>query len=611
MSIWKIKCNEGAVDEFTDFDDLGLSQLRRSQVNQGVDTVTFRHAGSATASLLFPTRSTVTITRDDVQWFLGRVGNPRRIGAPTDEAVEYEILGPWFWLEKIPYLQNWLVYNTGLGALQTLKKTRVILGQDDDGTVLTTGEQIEAALQCAIDAGAPLQIGYIASNAEVPWEQTVDITVAEVIVRMLRHTPDCLSLIDYTTTPPTFHVSSFALSYEKQLAVGTAPLSSVASVTPRYDLQVPGVRIRYERRAMSTGLPGGDNVYHTVVTEDAGDMADLEAVTMTIELAGWKGAYQSEYIETETIPLYTDPPATDGLNDKTWWKYHRQELALLDVADFTITDAARSGDFPAARQRVLLSGTLQDWMTEDGDPLLIAHETVSGLLTITRRAADGTIVAVEKAKKVSFPIVSTNAQTKWYVKLMSEELGEPKPTGLAATLLASWGILQYDAEIVLVAEDCEDLYWPGQRINILNGDSAWSAMNARVQSVREDVDSGTTVIRCGAAKHLGPDSLMTLFRQYRARRPPTEHRSRITGLPSDDQDAVVRNDENAPYKPDSAVIDGEYSELTVSVRDSEDEPTAAIELKPDPSTYTEHKVLAVQMVDAVPVMKIGWVRAHS
>ena len=113
---------------------------------------------SSTAATRTPPRcsaygATVTVLRGSTRWFLGRVTQTPASGSAQNQS--YTLSGPWWYLDNLTYRQEWMFQ---LGATQQLVG-RLILGQDMDGTYLTTGAVITEALQYAIDAGAPFQIG--------------------------------------------------------------------------------------------------------------------------------------------------------------------------------------------------------------------------------------------------------------------------------------------------------------------------------------------------------------------------------------------------------------------------------------------------------------------
>jgi len=613
MSTWTIKCSSGSVTTYTELSELGLDNLRRVLNNQSADLVTFDAPGNAFADALFPDKSTVTIQKDDTTWFFGMVRLPGRSGEPSAERVSYEVFGPWYWLKAL-YTQTSKIYIAGSG-LQDVETTSVILGQEANGDRIDTGEQIEAAVQCAIDAYVnmagpgtePMQIGAIDPDLEVPWEECTDITCAEVILKMLRYSPDAVCWFDYSTTPPTFRCRRGSNLPTTTLTIGAADstVEAVAPIRPRYDLQVPGVRVIYRTRSWVTGLPGGDGYYESIDTETAGDITDIEAVILTIELAGQHDHYLVQKIETTDWPT-SGAPAAEDLNDKAWWKTVLPELGGIANADMTITNGART----SALDRILSEGTIQSWMTGAGGGAIQSEAcTVTARLAIQRRNANGDAVGERKDKDITVRVTATDAETRWYRKLEYTDLAEPKPTDLATKLYSAWSTLHYDGQVRLVNAECDSGLYPGYRLNLSGGRTEWETMDALVQRVSENVATGITVLTLGPPLTHRPD-LRELLRKIRHRKLPKSHGARQTGNGNDGAAAVPLGGDVPQYY--GGAIDGEDTDMTITYYDpATGNADTRIKLQPSHSDWEEHKVMIAQDNAGVLEVKPGWLRAHD
>jgi hypothetical protein len=229
---WTISCN-GTERLLADW---GITQVKRSLVSQGQDTLTFKADGAScdSAPLFVPYGPWVTLYRNRTQnsdgtfsggntWFQGVVTQVPRTGAPDSESMLYKVAGPWWYLEHIvfqqPYQNIFLGYATpGDPATTPLygqaNSSHLFLNQGLSGSALlkiTTGQQIIEALNWALkpftgaDATPPFQIGSVTPAVDVPIDEVRDITCAEVVHKMLRWSPDAVTYFDYTTTPPTFN----------------------------------------------------------------------------------------------------------------------------------------------------------------------------------------------------------------------------------------------------------------------------------------------------------------------------------------------------------------------------------------------------------------------
>jgi hypothetical protein len=68
----------------------------------------------------------------------------------------------------------------------------------------------------------------------------------------------------------------------------------------------------------------------------------------------------------------------------------------------------------------------------------------------------------------------------------------------------------------------------GKVVNVEGGRTEWETMDAVVQSVEENVDTGEVAIILGPAKHLGPDDLSELTKSNRNRFSSRNFHSRST-----------------------------------------------------------------------------------
>lgn len=528
MSTWTIT---GATANGTPA-SLGLANFRRTRLSADVDRLTFD--GPATnidAALLFTYGEQITLALDSTVLFRGRIDTIPAAGTAAAEQIRWEAVGPWWWLEQIVYQQRWKTMQSG--TLDWQYKSRVVLCQNESGARITTKAQIQAALAYAILLGAPLQVGTIDPEIAIPYEEALDITCAEVIRRMLRWSPDCAAWFDYATNPATLHI-------RRATAVTPASVALTAlqslSITPRYDLQIPGVLLRYEQTNTVNDAP------YDVVTEDtAGDTADPRAFVATVELAGASLTTVSQRIKTEPIP-------TD-LTDKAWWKAHDDSLRDQNLADFEIVPHlqpivkadpdATFIDLP----NILLEGEVQPWMN-----VQTQEQVIQAFLTSTRRrdAGYGPLPeAVEKRvmQTLNLRIRATDADTgsdgeRTYSTTADSVSAEPVPTGLAAAIYAAWNRLQFDGRLLYEAAECDGLLHPGAALNITGGRSEWATMRAIVSQVIETLDTGRTEVIFGPARHLSPADLIALHRANRNRRVATGWNRRLSGRSDDDSRSV-------------------------------------------------------------------------
>ena len=266
----------------------GVTEILRRRATQSTETCTVRTAGRAfDAAPLFACGAPVTILRDGVPWFVGRVTGAPGSGDGSAEETSYELSGPWWYLENLVSQQSWSLR----GGETTGLLSRLVLGQALDGSRLTSGQVLTETLQFAIDAGAPLGIGVVEPAALLPLDELRDVTCAEVLRKILRWHPDCAAWFDHTTAPvPTFHCRARANLPATTLSVGQAPLVAVRSLTARTDLAVPAVVLHYETSdgdmldALTDAAPAGATGREfgaLVATIPAGAATDAGSTALT------------------------------------------------------------------------------------------------------------------------------------------------------------------------------------------------------------------------------------------------------------------------------------------------------------------------------------------
>ena len=519
-SVWTLE--SGSINDT--FAALGLGNLRRTLISQGADVVRFEAPGAAfDGTALVAYDDTVTIKKDGVTWFLGRCNTLPRQGDPGSESISYEIVGPWWYLDHRVYEQSWQLWDTDAGSLQATNKSRVILCQNAAGARVTSGAQITDAVNFAISKGAPIALGTVDPDIQIPWEESVDIMCAEVIIRMLKWSPDCVCWFDYSTATPTFHCRKRSNLSSASLAVTAGSPAQSISITPRCDLQVPGVTLKYEKTHTDAGV-----AYETIEEDTAGDTDEFDALVSTIQLAGSEKTYVTQVVET------SNKPATWIV--KAWWKARDTSIADIADADMTIHDGASSGveGYP----RILESGVIHEWMSVD-----IEEVTASAQIDFKIKDAGADNVNERKNEKLSTNLIMTNATTGTYRRLDSWVSGEATPVGLAQSIYDAWNQLQYDGQFMLLEDEVSSTVHPGKKLNLTGGVAAWASMNALIAQVTEDVDMGLTTITFGPMRHLGPDDLVALLRRFRTRMKSHFFKVRTTGKAEDrDKGGVALGD---------------------------------------------------------------------
>jgi hypothetical protein len=602
------------------FADLGLSRLVRTTSNQVIDRVTFEAPGAAVdGSALFAYRSMVQILRDGNPWFSGICLTVPRVGAPADERLTYELAGPWWYLERCIYQQSWKMWNSAkqpAAGLDNLYKSRVILGQDAAGSAITTGEQIEDAILFAISKGAPIALGTVDPDLTLPLDERTDITCADVVAQMLRFSPDCVAYFDYSTSPPTFHCRRQSNMTPVTLAAFGEPVSGLR-ITPRHDLKIPGVIVRFEVTNQD-----GDNTFEQCVVQTAGVTTDWETMVATIPLQGYRLTWLTQKIETKDWPDFSGSVDV-GLADPVWWRSINPALdeACKDtdkaggkkahITNLHITTVGRDNalDLP----RYITEGQVQDWMLNAPLSKEVEEETLTVLATYDIVDKDGNHLASKKDVEFTITLLSTDCTSKTYRRLDSNESGESIPAGLADALFASWGKLYWQGELTLTEEECRTIL-PGSIINLSGGMAEWATMDGIVQQSVEDIDSGITRISFGPPRHLGADDLVELLRGLRTRRLSVHRLARTSG-DSRDVESTPKVELSGPGPADNPGK-GEGEIVNQTWRKDVDNGGSTYEqaIRADPSditTTTEDTLIKARQIlafdDSTSSLRLRWV----
>jgi len=525
----------------------GLSNLRRTRVSQAQDTVSFTCPGPYDAAELFPFGSIVEISfqpdvGDNVRWFYGKVIQVPRSGSGTEENMDYILAGPWWHLDNLVYQQAWSAgrqvspYTLADGEsklgeetvdeilydLIGIYKSRVILGQAPAGTRLNSGQVITDVINYAIASGAPIALGTIEPDLDIPWDEQNDITCAEAIRRMLRWSPDAIAWFDYSTSPyPTFNCArrSTLASLSLPVIPEESGIQSVSAlqIIPRPDIQVPAVVLKFEQVNTINDVD-----YESITTQKfplSATGREFGALTATLQLAGTQATILSQQIKAKAL-------GADVWANDAWWRAHDPSIANDEIYELTFI-APHSADPGEDYPNELTEGTVQDWMDKH-----VKKHIVYSTCLVTVKDSEGNDIKTE-ARVLSCEIVVTDAGgvippgveiTKTYTRLTNLVSGETVPAGLAESIYNSLNPLQYDGKLNLVEEEClvgaslvEARAHLGLVLNLTGGLAAWATMNALVQQIDEDVDSGRTTLSFGPPEQLSIQDLMEFLRANRGR----------------------------------------------------------------------------------------------
>ena len=501
-TIWKI----GSSTTFHTLADLHVSSLQITFRNRAADETRIVIDGSLSGAASFSYGSTYSITKNFTTVFTGRCEKIIRKGTGSSQSCEVILLGGWHWLTLYMYQQSW---PRGAPGTIPVNKSRVILGCDANGGLVSANAQISGIVACAGISAGTVNV----SSGQFPMDEKVDITCAEALDAVLAWWPDAVVWFTYSGGT-TLNVARFGSLSSRSVALASA--AEEVQATARRDLQIPGVRLIYETTT-------GNGAYQNVETDEDGAPDLAGGLIQTISVAGSSHDIVSAKIVSQSLPATLTA---------AWWASRIPELAgwtnvtLGANPTVTLSDGTSASWKPTIGTKTLnyelLSGTVADWMHEAADRVRV---TQTASYTLNDQTVEDAVLSID--------LVLTSAETGVY-QHGSVTRPETIPNGLAADIMTAVGRLYHEGTITLVGEDPPDTVGLGDKLLLTGGPAAWESMNAPIQGVTWDIATGTTRLSFGPPNHLGVQDLVARARANRLRGPARSLSARISSSTADD-----------------------------------------------------------------------------
>lgn len=536
-AIWKIKVGSDPIETL---ESAGVEVASVNFLEQSTSSLRLRISRDFDeAADRFTYGTAIIFWKNSTIVFQGKVRSNPRDADPESESQMIEVFDAWDEMERTTYQESW-----SLGGPFTLMMPKAVLGLDDTGASIDTGEQIKAAIDYAASVGIAVQSGTFPSGITFWPSQIENVTISEVIRTSMRYHPDWTLVTDHTTTPPTISVISQATADTVNFSVAGSDAVQGFSVRSVSERVPESVRIIYESLADFSGVTS------TSVSVDkfpsAGPDAGANVLNTTIQLSGLRTTSKTQQVETRTLP-------TDQETLRAWLKLKFPKLADVPDARWQLTvplitvvpDGTQPPSINAATPRQIIS-----------DPTDVPRELVRGSVQDWMRVKVGKVnvafgirfhpgyVPTEKEKKLipdttpNLVVTATNATTRNYRGLASFVPGEDAPSGLAEQFYNSLATTQYAGSVTLAEDEITELGLLGKALNLTGGRSEWTSMNALITSVSYDIENGTTNITFGPPRYLTPGDWMELQRALR-NRTPTWQSNRNSDEPTDDGSTIV------------------------------------------------------------------------
>ncbi len=382
-------------------------------------------------------------------------------------------------------------------------------------TYLTTGGMIGAVVDYvnSLYPSPVLLKGTITPALQIPIDEKVaGLSCAEVIRQMLWLSPDAVCEIDHSTIPPTLNVWQRSSLTAKTIALSAQRIEEL-NLRLRNDLIRDRVRIAYEKVEEIDGKSKFYNIIDAWPLDTTGQ--EYNAVYESVNLFGLQEQHEYQLIATEPISV----PA---LNTPAFWINHGfkwLDAALTNprVRNLTVVAEPRTGTQP----NVLLSsaGGIKPWMLGETDPNPeLETFRASAFYEVRTTVAGNTTWTQVEDRELNVKMRTTVLEGGEYTRLKSRSEGEPVPVGLARAIYDSLVTPFYEGGLLLTDAEVQGDVTLHHTINISGGTERFSAINAIVQSVSFDIETGQTRVQLGVPNELGIDQRMAIFRCIRTRR---------------------------------------------------------------------------------------------
>ncbi|MCW1884022.1 hypothetical protein OKA04_04730 [Luteolibacter flavescens] len=504
--------------------------------------------GDAAGTLLPDLGQRITLLRNGIRFFTGIVIARDPDLSAGNYGWRIKVSGPWWWLQQL--------------LLSSEMEDQAGNEEERSVFVFPTGSprtHLIALIARAIEQGAPISEGTIASAFAVPRLSLRDMPIGEAVASVMRWLADGIVYFDYAT------VGHPALCMQRRVAAETLTITPAAvmprlRVSPRLDLKAEEVKVYSAKRETvgmvrkavwaeqkagvpSSGLPvrqpvvvSGPEKVWDVLPQDFTDSVTvrsapaLSAGQVPIEML-WR--YDERLRASGAVPVFTRVGLWEELDFHFGYKFG------LSGIDTRITDA-EGNEIPLAYSHYLTSGEPRDWWTKDGIEHVMARVTA----TISTYTITGQTEVPEPPKwyelmggtyqsylitnsppparlkhvwsttvSVSVPFVKT-AWTADTVLIRAEDYAfvQPPP-GLAANLLATQDWLPYEGSVSYVTAEIPAGHHLGKRLNVSGTLPELANMGALVSGHTIRLATGEHTLQLGAPERLGYKDLVARFRQ--------------------------------------------------------------------------------------------------
>lgn len=536
--------------------DLTVSSLDDAQQFEYGDLCVLYRWTSATAAAGTP-------------WFCGKCRPSGSVAAPESESRSLEFTDPWFSFERTVYRKN---FKASLaaddGATGGYWTGHIALNISSTGSPQSIATELDEICHYGTthveEDGGHIPFTYVAADLPDPpfaiWRDEVrNITMAEAVRRQLRYLPGVSIFFDHSAATAASPKPLLKMVMNEDMASVTLPVVAGTgtgerfNITRVWDQEVPCVLIQYEKTNSLNGKP------FTYIVEDKFPLDatgfEMGALIMNVDLAG-----QQKTTITQRLATRPFTAAAGGSTDASrlaWWQSHAPMyndsaatgygITSVDNVTYLMRGASgqwvpATGAFATPYDYEVIDGVWSSWMQYTTDTIHYYDSDcfevgVSGLVNYKRKSGDlGAVTTHEQAVGLMGSVLVTNINAgpdgQDYTIVNSNTPDEATPSGLAEWMYTQLAGPLFMGSVSFVQDELDNLGGTlamGTKINIdvRNQDGSantsspdyalWRSMNATVQKLDHQLETGKTIVTFGPPKHLGIPDIIELLRAQRIR----------------------------------------------------------------------------------------------
>lgn len=503
-------------------------------------------------------------------WFVGKCRPSGMESSYNSEGQGLLFTDPWFEMEATVYRKN---TNASLasasGATGGFWSGHMALNLNSVGTGQTIATELNQILTYAstrviADGVTGLPFQYDSGSLPDPvfgvWRDEVrNITIAEALRRQLRYLPGVSVFFDHSTgtdavlPKPTLKMvmREDAPSATLQIAAGTGN-SEGFKVERVWGQEVPCVVIQYEKTNTVNGKP------YSYIVEDKypASASSFEAFSLiqNIDLAGAARTTITQRLATRPFTAASGTP-TDA-SRIAWWARHcpgyndgaATGFGIVSVDNVALLQRSPSGTWVPASGAYLTpyaneitDGVWSSWMKYSTDGINYVESDcyeigVSGAVKYKRKMPSGALVGEAQTAYLQGSVLVTQLSPgqagQDYTTVSSNTPDEATPSGMAEWLYNQLKGPAYMGTVSFVQDEVDNfggVLGMGKRLNldVLNDDGTqntgsdeydmWRTMQATIQKIVHQLETGKTIVSFGPPKHLGATDIIELLRMQRVR----------------------------------------------------------------------------------------------